>query len=84
MDHGPSELINIDFHEAQPFVTGKQITGVVTFNNTSERHVKLQRIYAKFKGEAIYWSNVNSATERRKTFFQQLINLQEEQVRKLL
>ncbi len=81
----PSSLINISFHGAQPFVAGQQITGVVMFNNTLERCSKVQRIYAEFLGEVIYSvKSRNGYDTSHVTFFQQLINLEEEQVRKLL
>ena len=46
MGSGASQ-ISIHVDGEQPIVAGKQLTGIVMFNNTSGKSQKFQRIYAR-------------------------------------
>jgi len=78
------EAISIHLDGAQPFVAGQHVTGTVMFNNTLEKGVKFQRIYAEFVGEVIYATTEYNASgyysiAHHEPFFRQLINLEEKQ-----
>jgi hypothetical protein len=84
-----TSAITIHFDGAQPFVAGQHVTGTVMFNNTLKRGVKFQRIYAEFIGEVIYTTKQYNGSGYRhvthhESFFRQLINLEEKQVRRLV
>jgi hypothetical protein len=81
--------ITLEFDEAQPYVAGQNITGVVAFNNTFEKDIKLVRIYTEFIGEVVYTTKQYNGSGYRNvthhdSFFRQLISLQEQQVRRLV
>jgi len=84
-----ASAITIRFDGAQPFMAGQCVTGTVMFNNTSERGIKFQRIYAEFVGEVIYTIKQHNESGYRyvahhEPFFRQLIDLDEKQVRRLI
>ncbi len=86
MGSGASE-ISIHVDGEQPIVAGKQLTGAVIFNNTSGKSHKFQRIYAEFVGEVIYSTKDSTRggtyyTPNDEPFFKQLINLEENPVRR--
>jgi hypothetical protein len=86
MGSGASQ-ISIHVDGEQPVMAGKQITGTVMFNNTSGKSHKFQRIYAEFIGEVVYSTEHSSKggqyyITHDKPFFNQLINLEENPVRR--
>jgi hypothetical protein len=82
-----SSTISIHFDGRQPLVAGQHVTGTVMFDNALDKSVKCQRIYAEFVGEVTY-SIKNytrggySYTTDDEPFFKQLINLEENPVRR--
>ncbi len=77
----------IHFDGEQPFVAGQHVTGTVMFNNTLERGIKFQSIYAAIVGEVIYTTEESSGKEYRyvthhEPFFRKLIKLAGKQVRR--
>lgn len=81
--------IGIHFDGTPPFVAGQQITGTVTLNNKLDNSIKCKRIYAEFVGKVIhttkqYYAHAYHHTTHREPFFQQLINLEEKEVRRFI
>ncbi len=82
-----ASAISIHFDGAQPLVAGQQVTGTVMLNNTLAKGVKFQRIYAEFIGEVVYSTKQYNGSgyyyvNHHEPFFRQLINLEENQVRR--
>jgi hypothetical protein len=83
-----ASAITIHFDGEQPFVAGQLVTGTVMFNNTLERGIKFQNIYAAIVGEVIY--TTAESYERggyhyvthHEPFFRKLIKLGKKQVRR--
>ncbi len=84
-----SSTISIHFDGTQPFVAGQQITGTVTLNNKLGKSIKCQRIYVEFVGKVIhrtkqFYPHGYHYTTHHESFFQEVINLEEKEVRRFL
>lgn len=82
-----NSTVNIQLDGTQPFIMGQQITGTMTFNNTSEKNIKIQKISAEFIGKTLYTTYVYNGSgyhpvTHRDIFFEQSIPLIENQVRR--
>jgi hypothetical protein len=88
MGSAPS-AISIHFDGRQPFVAGQHVTGTVTLSNKLDKSIKCKRIYAEFVGKVIhttkqYYAHAYHYTTHHEPFFQQLINLEEKEVRRFI
>jgi hypothetical protein len=84
-----ASAITIHFDGEQPFVAGQHVTGTVMFNNTLERGIEFQSIYAAIVGEVIYTTKGSTGRGYRdvthhEPFFRKLIKLVRNQVRRLV
>ena len=70
-----ASYINIRLDGRPPYNAGERITGAVEFNNTSGNKIKFRKIYVKFYG-------ARESIAGYDRFFEQIIPLEDEQVRK--